>query len=90
MQNMKSILALVLLVMLHQSPIQAQTYSSKYEKPLSTVMNGLEKRFKVKFKYNVDTTGLKLTYADFRARAYSLEESLRNILAQFDFNYWKQ
>jgi hypothetical protein len=31
-----------------------------------------------------------LTYADFRVRAYSLEESLRNILAQFDFNYWKQ
>lgn len=90
MQNIKSILALALLMFIHQSPIQAQTYSTKYEKPLSTVMNGLEKRFKVKFKYNVDTTGLKLTYADFRVRAYSLEESLRNILAQFDFNYWKQ
>ncbi|MCI1731161.1 MAG: hypothetical protein LKM34_01710 [Prevotella sp.] len=48
MQNIKSILALALLMFMHQSPIQAQTYSTKYEKPLSTVMNGLEKRFKVK------------------------------------------
>ena len=69
---------------------QAQTLETKYVKPLSTVMNSLEKRFNVKFNYNVDTVGLKLSYADFRVRPYSLEESLKNILSQFDFNYWKQ
>lgn len=72
------------------SSLNAQTFESKYTKPFSTVMNGLEKRFNVKFRYSVDTVGLKLTYADFRVRPYSLEESLKNILSIFDFNYWKQ
>ena len=41
-------------------------------------------------KYNVDTTGLKLAYADFRVRPYSLEETLCNILSPFDFKAVKQ
>ncbi len=89
---MKHINKTILMVLLVNLTIgtQAQTLETKYVKPLSTVMNSLEKRFNVKFNYNVDTVGLKLSYADFRVRPYSLEESLKNILSQFDFNYWKQ
>ena len=53
-------------------------------------MESVSKRWNVRFKYNVDTTGLKLPYADFRVRAYSLEETLTNICKYFDFNWWKQ
>lgn len=65
------------------------TYETHYVKSFSDVMHGLERRFQVKFRYTgVDTTGLKTTYADFRVRPYSLEESLRNILSVLDLNYW--
>ena len=68
----------------------AQTFDSKYTRPLGDVLNDVSKRFGVKLKYNVDTTGLKLTYADFRIRPYSLEETLNNILSPFDFKAIKQ
>ena len=60
---------------------QAQcTFENRYTKSLHDVMDGLQKRYQVKFKYTgVDTTGMKITYADFRLRPYSLEESLRNL-----------
>ena len=54
------------------------------------MLNDVSKRFNVKLKYNVDTTGLKLAYADFRIRPYSIEETLNNILAPFDFRPVKQ
>ena len=68
----------------------AQTFDSKYTRPLGDVLNDVSKRFGVKRKYNVDTTGLKLTYADFRIRPYSVEETLNNILSPFDFKAIKQ
>ncbi len=68
----------------------AQTYETKYARPLSDILNDVSKRFGIRLKYNVDTTGLKLTYADFRVRPYSLEETLNNILAPFDFKAVKQ
>lgn len=68
----------------------AQTYVTKFTRPLSDVLGDVSKRFGVKLKYNVDTTGLKLAYADFRVRPYSLEETLNNILAPFDFKAVKQ
>lgn len=68
----------------------AQTFDSKYTRPLGDVLNDVSKRFSVKLKYNVDTTGLKLTYADFRIRPYSVEETLNNILTPFDFKAIKQ
>ena len=69
---------------------QAQcTFENQYTKSLHDVMDGLQKRYQVKFKYTgVDTTGMKITYADFRLRPYSLEESLRNVLAPLDLNYF--
>ena len=63
---------------------------NQFTRPLSDVMNDLSRRFDVKFKYNVDTIGKRLPYADFRIRPYSLEESLTNVLSFFDFKYQKQ
>ena len=68
----------------------AQRYEDQFTRPLGDVLNDVSKRFNVKLKYNVDTTGLKLAYADFRIRPYSIEETLKNILAPFDFRPVKQ
>ena len=68
----------------------AQTFETRYARPLGDVLNDVAKRFSVKLKFNVDTTGLKLDYADFRVRPYSLEETLDNILKPFDFYALKQ
>jgi len=70
--------------------VGAQTYENKYTKPLGQTLNEVAARFKIKLKYNVDTTGLKLTYADFRIRPYSVEETLSNILSVFDFKAVRQ
>lgn len=67
-----------------------QTFENKFTRPLSDVLNDVSARFGIRLKYNVDTTGLKLAYADFRVRPYSLEETLNNILSPFDFKAVKQ
>ena len=74
----------------------AQSFETKFARPLGDVLGDIEKRFSIRLKYNVDTTGLKLPYADFRIRPYSLEETMKNVLAPFDFvavyqnkNIWK-
>ena len=77
-------------IMLYSVVAGAQTFDSKYTRPLGDVLNDVSKRCGVKLKYNVDTTGLKLTYADFRIRPYSVEETLNNILSPFDFKAIKQ
>lgn len=73
-----------------------QTFETKYERSLHDVMSDVEARFGIRLKYDMDTTGLKVTYADFRIRPYSVEETLTNILAPLDFkpafqkgNLWK-
>ena len=70
----------------------AQIYETQYRRPVSDVMKDVAQRFGVKFKFdkNVDTVGVKLTYADFRVRPYSLEMTLDNICKHFDWNWWKQ
>jgi poly(3-hydroxybutyrate) depolymerase len=65
-------------------------YQGKYTRPLHDVMEDVAHRFGVRFKYNVDTVGKMLPYADFRIRPYSLEETLDNICKFFDFNWWDQ
>lgn len=35
----------------------AQRYEDKFTRPLGDVLNDVSKRFNVKLKYNVDTTG---------------------------------
>ena len=68
----------------------AQSYETQFERPVSDVMQDVQKRFGVRFKYNVDTIGKRLPYADFRVRPYSIEMTLDNICKYFDWNWWKQ
>lgn len=74
----------------------AQDFEHQFTRSLSDVMGDVERRFGIRLKYDMDTTGLKVPYADFRIRPYSVEETLNNILAPFDFkpvfqqkNVWK-
>ena len=73
-------------------PADAQTFETRYERPVSDLMKDVAKRFGVKFKFdaNVDTVGKRLPYADFRVRPYSLEMTLDNICKYYDWNWWKQ
>lgn len=74
------------------SPALAQTFESRYARPVHDIMQDVSKRFDVKLKFdgNVDTAGVTLPYADFRVRPYSLEQTLDNICKYFDWNWWKQ
>ncbi len=90
---MKSILlSLLFASTLSLAALQAQPMASdnKMARPLGQVLDRVEQQFGVRFKYNVDTTGLVLNYADSRIRPYSLDETLRNILSVFDFKAWDQ
>ena len=89
MRIIRIILITFCVLSLHAS---AQTYETQYRRPVSDVMKDVAQRFGVKFKFdkNVDTVGVKLTYADFRIRPYSLEMTLDNICKHFDWNWWKQ
>lgn len=68
----------------------AQTYETQFSRPLGDVLTEVSQRFNVRLKYDVDTVGKVLPYADSRIRPYSVEESLTNILAPFDYKYVKQ
>ncbi len=66
------------------------TFENQYRRPLGEVLDEISHRFNVKIKYNVDTTGLVLPYADTRIRPYSVEETFANVLAPFDMKAQKQ
>ena len=70
----------------------AQSYETQYRRPVNNVMQDVAKRFGVKFRFDsdVDTAGVMLTYADFRIRPYSLEQTLDNICKHLGWNWWKQ
>lgn len=66
------------------------TFENQFRRPLGDVLTEIGQRFQVRLKYDIDTTGLVLPYADSRIRPYSVEESLTNVLAPFDFKFVKQ
>ncbi|HRZ97395.1 MAG TPA: hypothetical protein P5084_07545, partial [Paludibacter sp.] len=68
----------------------SQSYETQFSKPLGQVLKELGTRFNVKLKYDADTTGKVVTFADFRIRPYSVEESLTNVLSLFDYKFAKQ
>lgn len=70
--------------------LSAQTYETEFARPLHDVLEDIAARFQVRLKYDVDTVGRMLPYADFRIRPYSLEESLTNVLSPFDYKFVKQ
>lgn len=81
----------ILLAVAAVSPLAAQNnYENHFTKPLGKALDEVAARFGVRFKYNVDTTGLVLPYADFRVRPYSIDETLQNMLGPFDFKAWQQ
>ncbi|MFZ4726730.1 MAG: hypothetical protein ACOYMD_14950, partial [Paludibacter sp.] len=86
----KIAILLVFSFQLLQSKGLAQSYETQFSKPLGTVLQEIGTRFKVKLKYDVDTTGKIVTFADFRIRPYSVEESLTNVLSLFDYKFAKQ
>ncbi len=67
-----------------------QTSDHQYRRSLSDVLNQIEERFGVTLKYDIDTVNKPVFYADFRIRPYSVEESLTNVLAPFDYKFVKQ
>jgi hypothetical protein len=68
----------------------AQSYETQFSKPLGKVIHEIETRFNVILKCDADTTEKVVTYADFRIRPYSVEESLTNILSLFDLKFVRQ
>lgn len=70
--------------------VNAQSYENQFSKPLNQVLNDISTRFNVKLKCEADTVDKVVTYADFRLRPYSLEESLQNVLSIFDYKYVKE
>lgn len=66
------------------------TNENRFARSLHDVLNDIAARFQVRLKYDVDTVGRVLPYADFRIRPYSLEESLTNVLSPFDYKFVKQ
>ncbi len=79
-----------LLLLMISPTLPAQTYETQFARPLGQVLNEIGTRFNIKLKYDVDTTGKVVPFADFRIRPYSPEESLTNVLSLFDFKYARQ
>lgn len=67
-----------------------QRFENRFERPLSNVLTEISERFNVRLSYDIDTVGKVLPYADFRIRPYSIEETLTNVLAPFDYKFVKQ
>ncbi len=93
---MKRFLIIGFLVLLITTISSAQTFENDYTRSLSDIMNDVAKHFNIRLKYDMDTTNIKVKFADFRLRPYSLEETLTNILSPLDFkaiyqkdNLWK-
>ena len=91
---MRKIIATLLLSV--AASATAQNFENQFTRSLSDVMGDVQRRFGIRLKYDMDTTGIKVPYADFRIRPYSVEETLTNILAPLDFkpvyqqkNVWK-
>ena len=57
---------------------------------MNEVLTDIQNRFGIRLKYDIDTVGKVLPYADFRIRPYSVEESLTNVLSPFDYKFVKQ
>ncbi|MCK9161079.1 MAG: hypothetical protein M0P00_11475, partial [Bacteroidaceae bacterium] len=87
---MKHIILLLSLASSLTLRAQTQTVETHFARPLSNVLNDIQKKFNIRLKYNIDTVGKVLPYADFRIRPYSVEESLTNVLAPFDYKFVKE
>jgi len=87
---MKKIILSLIVVAFSITFANAQSYETQFSKPLGQVLQEIGIRFNVKLKYDADTTGRVVPFADFRIRPYSVEESLTNVLSLFDYKFAKQ
>lgn len=87
---MKKILLPLLFACATVGHAQQFTYENQFARPLSDVLKEISARFDIRLKYDIDTVGKVLPYADFRIRPYSVEETLNNVLAPFDYKFVKQ
>jgi hypothetical protein len=87
---MKKNLLIILLAGVFVTNSFSQSYETQFAKPLGQVLQEIGTRFNVTLKYNADTVGKVVPYADFRIRPYSVEESLTNVLSIFDYKFVKQ
>ena len=87
---MKKQLTLTLLACAALSAQAQNTFEGQFTRPLGEVLEEISTRFNVRLAYDIDTVGKVLPYADFRIRPYSVEESLTNVLAPFDYKFVKQ
>lgn len=87
---MKKQLTLTLLACATLSAQAQNTFEGQFTRPLGEVLEEISTRFNVRLAYDIDTVGKVLPYADFRIRPYSVEESLTNVLAPFDYKFVKQ
>ena len=87
---MKRIVLLTLAVLAALGVRAQNDFVNDYSRPLGEVLDEISQRYRIKLKYNVDTTGLVLKHADSRLRPYSADESLANVLAPFDMKAVKQ
>lgn len=67
----------------------ALCYENRFSRPLGEVLREVSDRFGVRLKIEVDTA-VMLDFANSRIRAYSLEETLDNLLKPFDYVCVKQ
>jgi len=89
--NIKVVILSATLALSGSTLFAQQNSDNKYQKPLKEVLMDISKRFNVRLKWtDVVVDGKMLDYADSRIRPYSLEESLRNVLAPFDYKFVKQ
>ena len=87
---MRTIIFSIILIFNAITVSKAQSYETQFSRPLGKVLQEISIRFNIKLKYEVDTTGKVVLFADFRIRPYSAEESLTNVLSLFDFKFTKQ
>lgn len=88
---MKKTIAFISLLFMLSVNVSAQNdYAHKWSRPLSEVLEEVRMRFNLNLRIEVDTAGLMLRNADSRIRPYSAYESLKNIVAPFDYNVLKE
>lgn len=67
---------------------QTQNADSAYSRPLIEVLNNIEQQFGIKIKYDRKMIDSKvLTYADWRIKPWSVTETMKAVLAPFDYIY---
>lgn len=86
----KNVFYFFILLSFNDLVVKGQTYETHFTRSLHDVLQDIQTRFGISLKYDVDTVGKMLPYADFRIRPYSVEESLTNVLSPFDYKFVKQ